>query len=98
MGHQIVIDLFQRDNIDMKPTYDDCGLMLYDGTQDVHSGGSGCGCSAAVLCSYILREMENKILKKVLFCGTGALLSPTSSNQGQSIPGICHLVCLEADN
>lgn len=98
VGHQIVIDLFQRDNIDMKPTYDDCGLMLYDGTQDVHSGGSGCGCSAAVLCSYILREMENKILKKVLFCGTGALLSPTSSNQGQSIPGICHLVCLEADN
>ncbi|WP_458862774.1 stage V sporulation protein AD [Acidaminobacterium chupaoyuni] len=97
VGHQIVIELFQKDGIDMKPTYDDCGLMLYDGTQDVHSGGSGCGCSAAVLCSYLLGSLEKKILKKVLFCGTGALLSPTSTNQGESIPGICHLVCLEAD-
>ena len=53
--------------------------------------------SAAVLCSYILKAMEQGIFRKVLFCGTGALLSPTSCNQGQSIPGICHLVCLEAD-
>ena len=97
VGHQIVIDLFQRDGIDMRPTYDDCGLLLYDGSQDVHAGGSGCGCSAAVLCSYILKAMEQGIFRKVLFCGTGALLSPTSCNQGQSIPGICHLVCLEAD-
>ena len=97
VGHQIVLDLFQRDGVDMRPTYDDCGLLLYDGTQDVHSGGSGCGCSAAVLCSYLLKALEQKIFRKVLFCGTGALLSPTSSNQGQSIPGICHLVCLEAD-
>ena len=97
VGHQIVLDLFQRDGVDMRPTYDDCGLLLYDGTQEVHSGGSGCGCSAAVLCSYLLKALEQKIFRKVLFCGTGALLSPTSSNQGQSIPGICHLVCLEAD-
>ena len=97
VGHQIVLDLFQRDGVDMRPTYDDCGLLLYDGTQDVHSGGSGCGCSAAVLCSYLLKALEQKIFRKVLFCGNGALLSPTSSNQGQSIPGICHLVCLEAD-
>ena len=97
VGHQIVLDLFQRDGVDMRPTYDDCGLLLYDGTQDVHSGGSGCGCSAAVLCSYLLKALEQKIFRKVLFCGTGALLSPTSSNQGQSIPGICHLVCLGAD-
>ena len=98
VGHQIVIDLFQRDNVDIKPVYDDCGLMLYHGDQDVHAGGSGCGCSAAVLCSYLLKALEQKVLKKALFCGTGALLSPTSANQGQSIPGICHLVCLEADN
>ena len=97
VGHQIVLDLFQRDGVDMRPTYDDCGLLLYDGTQDVHSGGSGCGCSAAVLCSYLLKALEQKIFRKVLFGGPGALLSPTSSNQGQSIPGICHLVCLEAD-
>ena len=72
--------------------------MLYHGDQDVHAGGSGCGCSAAVLCSYLLKALEQKVLKKVLFCGTGALLSPTSANQGQTIPGICHLVCLEADH
>ena len=61
VGHQIVLDLFQRDGVDMRPTYDDCGLLLYDGTQDVHSGGSGCGCSAAVLCSYLLKALEQKI-------------------------------------
>lgn len=97
VGHQIVVDLFQREGVDIKPVYDDCGLMLFDGSQDVHAGGSGCGCSAAVLNSYLFKAMEQKIIKKLLFCGTGALLSPTSSNQGQSIPGICHLVCLEAD-
>lgn len=98
VGRAIVIELFDRDGIDIRPTYDDCGCMLFDGSQDVHSGGSGCGCSAAVLCSYILKALENKTFGKVLFCGTGALLSPTSTNQGESIPGICHLVCLEADN
>ena len=70
--------------------------MLYDREkQDVHAGGSGCGCSAAVLCGHILPEMEKGNLRRVLFCGTGALLSPLTTGQGESIPGICHLVCLE---
>ena len=63
--------------------------------QDVNSGGSGCGCSASVLCSHILKQMREGKLKKVLFVATGALMSPTSSKQGQPIPGIAHAVMLE---
>ena len=70
-------------------------MLLYDQSQDVHAGASGCGCSAAVLCGRILPDLASGKLKKVLFCGTGAMMSPTSANQGESIPGICHLVCLE---
>ena len=98
IGHALVKTLLERENISLGANYLDCGMMIFDADkQDVHAGGSGCGCSAAVLCSYLLKALEQKIFRKVLFCGTGALLSPTSSNQGQSIPGICHLVCLEAD-
>ncbi len=95
VGRDIVLELFKRDGVDMKANYDDCGLMLFSGNQDVHAGASGCGCSAAVLCAYILPQMEKGLFKKVLFCGTGALLSPLTTNQGESIPGICHAVCLE---
>lgn len=91
VGRDIVLDLFQRENIDMDGVYDDCGCMIFK-NQDVHAGGSGCGCSAAVLCSSLLKKMENGEIKSLLFCGTGALLSPTTSYQGESIPGICHLV------
>lgn len=76
----------------------DCGLLLYDrNLQDVHSGGSGCGCSAAVLCSDILNRMKEGKLKKVLFVATGALMSTTSNKQGESIPSIAHLILLESD-
>jgi stage V sporulation protein AD len=64
-------------------------------TQDVHAGGSGCGCSAAVLCGRLLDLLNTGKLKRILFCGTGALLSPTSVQQGLSIPGICHAVAIE---
>jgi stage V sporulation protein AD len=97
VGKDIVEKLFRDDGIDMTVNYNDCGLMLYYvNEQDVHSGGSGWGCSAAVLCARLLPELEKGSLKRILFCGTGALLSPTSANQGESIPGICHLVCLES--
>ena len=66
--------------------------------QDVHSGGSGCGCSATVVCSYILDKLKNNSLSKVLFVGTGALLSPTSSLQKESTPGIAHGVLLTSDD
>ncbi|MBQ8355140.1 MAG: hypothetical protein IJY40_05915 [Oscillospiraceae bacterium] len=75
----------------------DCGNLIYDPIkQDVHAGGSGCGCSAVVLCSELLGKLATGKLKKLLFCGTGALLSPTSTQQSLPIPGICHAVCLES--
>ena len=96
LGHQIVIDLFDRDGVDMKRNYRDCGMLLFDiQAQDMHAGASGCGCAASVLCGYILREMVQGRWKKILFAPTGALLSPTSSFQGESIPGICHAVTIE---
>ena len=97
LGHQIVTDLFAREGVDMGKNYLDCGMLLYDiEKQDMHAGASGCGCSASVLCGYLLRKMEEGAWKKILFAPTGALLSPVSTSQGESIPGICHAVCIQA--
>ena len=82
---------------DMGPQFQDCGLLLYDRKhQDMHAGASGCGCSASVLNGYLLRKMREGKWKTILFAPTGALLSPTSSGQGESIPSICHAVRLSA--
>jgi len=90
--------LINENNIDISKVHNDCGLLIYDlESQDVHSGGSGCGCSASVLCSYIINKLRKKELNRVLFIGTGALLSPTSSLQGESVPGIAHGVLLTSD-
>ena len=95
VGSDLLTDLFGRDNVDITKKHQDCGLMLYDmEKQDVHAGGSGCGCSASVLCGYILQEIAQGKLKNVLFAATGALLSPTVVQQGESIPGISHAVHL----
>ena len=75
--------------------YTDCGLLLYDlKQQDMHCGASGCGCSASVLNGYLLRGMREGKWNRIIFAPTGALLSPTSSFQGESVPGICHAVIL----
>ena len=96
VGRDVVLELAREEGIDFQGRSTDCGLLLYDReAQDVHAGGSGCGCSAAVLCGSILPDLERGRLRRVLFCGTGALLSPLTTSQGESIPGICHLVCLE---
>ena len=72
--------------------------MLFDlKKQDVHAGGSGCGCSASVLCGYVLNEIQQGKLKNVLFAATGALMSPTVVQQGESIPGISHAVHISAE-
>ena len=95
VGHKIVRDLFKKADINLV-NYTDCGLMIYDRqSQGVNSGGSGCGCSAVTLAGHILSEMRRGKYKKVLFAATGALLSPTSSAQGESIPGVCHAAALE---
>ena len=93
VGRDILIELFKKDNIDITEKHNDCGIMLFDlEKQDVHAGGSGCGCSASVLCGHILKEIRQGRLNKVLFAATGALMSPTIVQQGESIPGICHAV------
>lgn len=97
VGKEIAIDLLKRDGIILKDNYIDCGAEIFDKeTQDTHAGGSGCGCAASVLCAYILPKIKSGELKKVLFCATGALMSPTLSMQGESIPSISHAVSIEA--
>ena len=96
LGQEIVLDFFRQDGVDLSPVYRDCGVLLFDPeTQDVHAGGSGCGCCALVLTGCLLREMTAGRLDRLLFCGTGALHSPTSAMQGESIPGVCHAVAIE---
>ena len=97
LGHAIVTDLFRRDGVDLSRNYQDCGLLLYDlEKQDMHAGGSGCGCSAAVLNGYLLDGLRRGQWRRLVFAPTGALLSPTSSFQGESVPGICHAVVFSA--
>ena len=92
-GKEMLKILLKKDGISFGKEYDDCGTMIYDcEKQDVHSGGSGCGCSASVLTAYILPNMIKKKYKEVLFITTGALMNPNTSLQGESIPGIAHLV------
>lgn len=98
LGSQIVRDLMEREGIHLGARYQDCGTMIFDlEQQDVHCGGSGCGCSASVLCASLLRRMEQGKLRRLLFCGTGALLSPLSVQQGESIPAVCHAVSICAE-
>ena len=94
-GGSIMCDLLIAEGYDIKSKYNDCGMIIYSREeQDMHSGGSGCGCSAVVLASYILPKIERKELKNVLFIGTGAMMSPSSIQQGLSIPAVAHLVRL----
>ena len=96
IGKEVLLTMAQRDGLELGGKLTDCGTLIFDIlTQDVHAGGSGCGCSAVTLCGYLLNQLDTGKLKKILFCGTGALLSPTSTQQGLPIPGVCHAVCIE---
>lgn len=97
-GTKLLHELLARRGIVLTENYNDCGMMLFDRKkQDVHAGGSGCGCAASVLCGYVLPAIERRELQNVLFMATGALMSTTSSQQGESIPGIAHLLHLTAE-
>ena len=97
VGHDILIDLMQQRGFDIRRQHMDCGMEIFDAnTQDTHAGGSGCGCSAVTLAAYILPRLESGEWKKILFCPTGALLSPISFNEGKSVPGIAHAITIEA--
>lgn len=92
-GSQLLYKLTEEKGINLKGRHFDCGLLIFDKeTQDVHSGGSGCGCCASVLCAHILPSMTEGKLSRILVVATGALMSPTSTQQGLSIPCIAHLV------
>ena len=97
-GSELLRTLCMLDGISIGGKHVDCGTMVFDkNSQDVHSGGSGCGCSGIVLCGYLLSKLKTKKINRILFCGTGALLSPTSTQQGLSIPGVCHAVIIEGE-
>lgn len=94
-GKELLMDMARRDGWNLGGKLTDCGTLIFDNaSQDVHAGGSGCGCSAATLCGYLLDRLHSGKLQRILFCGTGALLSPTSTQQGLPIPGVCHAVSL----
>jgi stage V sporulation protein AD len=96
-GKELLLELAQLDGWNLGGKLMDCGTEIFDmEAQDVHAGGSGCGCSAVTLCGYLLDRLRSNKLRRILFCGTGALLSPTSSQQGLPIPGVCHAVCIHS--
>lgn len=98
VGTQLLYELCEKEGLDLRCRHSDCGLIIFDREkQDVHAGGSGCGCSASVLCSYIMHRFEKGDFKNILFMSTGALMSPTSSYQGESVPGIAHLLNIKTD-
>lgn len=99
LGKDVLLELSKRNGISLGGKLTDCGTLVFDQTtQDVHSGGSGCGCSAITLCGYLLNQLDTGKLKRILFCGTGALLSPTSTQQGLPIPGVCHALSIIGGN
>ncbi len=98
LGKKLLLDMLMDEGIDIKENYNDCGCIIFDTKrQDVHSGGSGCGCGAVTLTGYVMDKLHKKELKNVLFVATGALLSPTSTLQGESIPCIAHAVSLTVE-
>ena len=96
VGKEIAIDIAKARGHNIKPNYNDCGVLIFDKEkQDTHSGGSGCGCCGSVFSGYFFKQLKAKKLKKVLLIATGALMNSTSSQQGESIPGIAHAISIE---
>lgn len=95
-GHGVAIELAAKRGLELGPNYKDCGMLVYDrAKQHVDSGGSGCGCSAIVTCGHLLKELERGNMSKLLVVATGALLSPTTFQQGENIPAVAHAVAIE---
>ena len=96
VGKEILIELAEARGYNIKPNYNDCGVLIFDKeSQDTHSGGSGCACCASVFSGYLFHQMQEKKLKKILLIATGALTNATSAQQGETIPGIAHAVSIE---
>ena len=93
-GSRMLRELYREADLDLEGRHMDCGSMIFSPRQNYHCGGSGCGCSAVILAGYVLPQLERGAVKRVLFLSTGALMSPLSACQGESIPGIAHAVSL----
>lgn len=96
IGKEIAIDIAKSQGYNIKPNYNDCGVLIFDkNSQDTHSGGSGCACCGTVFSGYLFKQLREKKIKKLLLIATGALMNSTSSQQGESIPGIAHAISIE---
>ncbi|WP_294409462.1 stage V sporulation protein AD [uncultured Ruminococcus sp.] len=99
VGSRILCELFDREGIDIRDRHKDCGLMIYDfDEQDIHAGGSGCGCAGSMLCGYFIPQLRAGAIRNILFAATGALMSPTINQQGESIPSISHLLWISHES
>jgi len=96
LGETILRDLMRDAGYTLDHRYSDCGHLIFSDEQNLNQGGSGCGCSAVVLNSYIMDKLRKGEYKRILFIATGALMSPVSSYQGNTIPGIAHAVVIES--
>jgi stage V sporulation protein AD len=96
IGKEILVDMMKTHGYNVKSNYNDCGVLIFDkATQDTHSGGSGCACCGTVFSGYVFKQLQEKKVKRVLLIATGALMNSTSSQQGESIPGIAHAISIE---
>ncbi len=96
IGKDIAIDITTSNGFNIKSNYNDCGVLIFDkNSQDTHSGGSGCACCATVFSGYLFKQLQEKKIEKILLIATGALMNSTSSQQGESIPGIAHAISIE---
>ena len=99
VGSRLLMQLMEQNGYELRGIHRDCGVMMFDSNrQDTHAGGSGCGCSASLICGYFLPRLQSGEMHNVLYAATGALLSPLICQQGESIPGICHAVHLSHEN
>lgn len=95
LGNQLNAEMLRQKGLDLSAQLNDCGILIYSDDQDVHSGGSGCGCAASVFTGYLYSQLISKKFKRIMLIATGALLSPTSTQQGESIPAIAHAIVVE---
>ena len=96
IGKDIAIDILRSQGYNIRSNYNDCGVLIFDKSeQDTHSGGSGCGCCGSVFSGYFFKQLRDKKIKKMLLIATGALMNSTTSQQGESIPGIAHAISIE---
>lgn len=98
VGSSLLIEILSKESVDISKNHKDCGMMIYN-TDDkyVNAGGSGCGCAASMLCGYFLPKIRSGEIKNILFAATGALLSTTVNQQGESIPSISHGVWISSE-